>query len=476
MAKNCNNGPGYKSPLDAMRYGPREKIVYLPCVVPPDVRKERSNYLATVNVDPDSPDFCKVIHRLFMPYPADELHHSGWNYCSSCFGDSSKKRDKLILPVLDGDRVIIVDVSEERAPKIHKIVEGVDVRNKTGLGSPHTSHCLPTGEIMISAVGDKDDNKGKSGFILLDGDTFCVKGNWEAEGSRVAPFGYDFWYQLRHNTMVSSQWGTPKSWKKGFKFEDVDKGEYGHSIDFWDWNTKTLKQTIDLGNDGLVPLEIRFLHDPNSCEGFVGCALGSTVFHFYRQPNGEFKAEKVITIPSKTVEGWAVPDMPGLITDIVLSMDDKYIYLSNWLHGDIRQYDISDTRNPKLVGQIFLGGSVCSDGTVKVIKDTELSRQPDPMILKNGKRMEGGPQMIQLSLDGKRLYVSTSLYSTWDMQFYPAMGRQGGVMLQIDVDTVRGGLTLNRDFLTDFGDEPYGPVLAHEIRYPGGDCTSDIWI
>ena len=49
-------------------------------------------------------------------------------------------------------------------------------------------------------------------------------------------------------------------------------------------------------------------------------------------------------------------------------------------------------------------------------------------------------------------------------------------MLQIDVDTEKGGLTLNKDFMIDFGDEPYGPVLGHEIRYPGGDCTSDIWL
>ena len=49
-------------------------------------------------------------------------------------------------------------------------------------------------------------------------------------------------------------------------------------------------------------------------------------------------------------------------------------------------------------------------------------------------------------------------------------------MLQIDVDTNKGGLTLNKNFLIDFGDEPYGPVLGHEIRYPGGDCTSDIWL
>lgn len=50
------------------------------------------------------------------------------------------------------------------------------------------------------------------------------------------------------------------------------------------------------------------------------------------------------------------------------------------------------------------------------------------------------------------------------------------MLLQIDVDTEVGGLKLNQNFVTDFGDEPCGPVLAHEIRYPGGDCTSDIWL
>ena len=52
---------------------------------------------------------------------------------------------------------------------------------------------------------------------------------------------------------------------------------------------------------------------------------------------------------------------------------------------------------------------------------------------------------------------------------------QGSYLLRIDVDTEKGGLKLNRDVFVDFGKEPRGPVLAHEIRYPGGDCTSDIW-
>ena len=50
------------------------------------------------------------------------------------------------------------------------------------------------------------------------------------------------------------------------------------------------------------------------------------------------------------MESW--PLCLGLITDILLSLDDKFLYLSNWLHGDIRQYDISDPKRPRLVGQV----------------------------------------------------------------------------------------------------------------------------
>jgi selenium-binding protein 1 len=84
--------------------------------------------------------------------------------------------------------------------------------------------------------------------------------------------------------------------------------------------------------------------------------------------------------------------------------------------------------------------------------------------------------MLQLSLDGKRLYVSSSLFSSWDDQFYPEMADKGSFMLQIDCDAESGGMRINEDFLVDFGKEPRGPARAHEMRYPGGDVTSDIWL
>lgn len=61
----------------------------------------------------------------------------------------------------------------------------------------------------------------------------------------------------------------------------------------------------------------------------------------------------------------------GLITDILLSMDDKFLYFSNWFHGDVRQYDITDPSKPKLVGQIFLGGKLQKDGPIKLVHDPE---------------------------------------------------------------------------------------------------------
>jgi selenium-binding protein 1 len=84
--------------------------------------------------------------------------------------------------------------------------------------------------------------------------------------------------------------------------------------------------------------------------------------------------------------------------------------------------------------------------------------------------------MLQLSLDGKRLYVTNSLFSSWDNQFYPKIADQGSYLLQVDCDTERGGLSLNDRLFVDFGKEPDGPFRAHEIRFPGGDSTSDIWV
>jgi len=360
-----------------------------------------------------------------------------------------------------------VDVSEEQVPKLHKTIEPEEL-HKLGLSAPHTSHCLANGEIMISTMGDGPKGNAKGQFLMLDGKDFKVKGTWSNQDT---PYGYDFWYQPKFDVMISSQWGAPKEFKKGFNPAEL-ADNYGHSLNVWSWKEKKLIDTIDLGTEsGWLPLETRFLHDPNQHQGYVGCALSSTIYHFDKtHGTDKWTANKVISVPQKTVDNWWVglTEMPGVITDIIISMDDKFLYFSNWVHGDVIQYDISDPSHPKLTGQLFIGGSIVKGGPVRVINDKELKEQPEPLKVK-GTTIVGGPQMLQLSLDGKRLYLTTSLFSQWDKQFYPELAKKGSCLLQIDVDTCNGGMKLNPDFLVDFGKEPDGPVLAHEIRYPGGD-------
>jgi selenium-binding protein 1 len=450
------HGPGWSSPAEAMK-SPPEKLLYIPAIYTGTPVK-KPDYIATVDVDPKSKTYSKVIHRLPMPTVGDELHHTGWNVCSSCHAHAHKTRRYLIAPGVGSTNIHVIDTSDPRAPKLHKTIKGSDIKKKTNLSAPHTTHCLADGNIVISMLGDAKGN-GPGGFLMLD-ERFNIVGHWEKNAAGMK-YNYDFWYQPRHNVMVSSEWGAPNTFRKGFKLEDVKAGKYGQQIHFWDFEKRSIVKSADLGAAGLIPLEVRFHHNPDSTHGFVGAALSSCVWHFHKA-GGEWKTENVIQVKSQEVKGWPFP-VPGLITDILISMDDRFLYFSNWLHGDLRQYDISDPSKPKLTGRVWIGGVLSRSG-----RPVRTSVQ--------GKTLHGGPQMLQLSLDGKRLYVTNSLLSVWDNQFYPEIGKRGSYLLQIDVDTKKGGMKLNEKFFVDFGKEPHGPARAHEMRYPGGDCSSDIFV
>ncbi|KAK4435819.1 Selenium-binding protein 2 [Sesamum alatum] len=466
----CKKGPGYASPLDAMS-GPRETLLYVTCFYT-GTGREKADYLATVDVDPSSATYSKVVHRLPMPYVGDELHHSGWNACSSCHAHPMAARRFLVLPCLLSGRIYVIDT--QKTPTLHKVIEVDDVIEKTGLAYPHTAHCLASGDIMVSCLGDKQGNAQGSGFLLLDSD-FNVKGRWEKPGHSPL-FGYDFWYQPRHKIMISSSFGAPAAFTKGFDLQHVSNGLYGRHLHIYDWPEGELKQTLDLGNTGLMPLEIRFLHNPNKDTGFVGCALGSNIVRFFKTSDGSWGHEVSISLKPLKVQNWILPEMPAATIYILISLDDRFLYLSNWFHGDIRQYNIQDPTNPKLTGQVWLGGLIRKGSPVVAEAEDGTTTYQVDILQVQGHQLRGGPQMMQLSLDGKRLYVTNSIFSAWDRQFYPEVVEKGGHMLQIDVDTDEGGLKINPNFFVDFGPEPDGPSLAHEIRYPGGDCTSDIWI
>lgn len=160
------------------------------------------------------------------------------------------------------------------------MVEPVEVLWKCNLANPHTSHCLGSGQIMISCMGDPSGaGKGEQatnlrrslcwtgwvtagvagGFLLLDGETFEVIGNWEHPGE-AAPFGYDFWYQPRHNVMISTEWGAPKALVDGFNPAHVKEGEQAFLHGRF---TRDLKENMDpamhFGVKAIPHREARFL-------------------------------------------------------------------------------------------------------------------------------------------------------------------------------------------------------------------------
>ena len=181
-------------------------------------------------------------------------------------------------------------------------------------------------------------------------------------------------------------------------------------------------QTLDLGANHQMALEVRPAHDPVREYGFLGVVVDSTnlegsIWTWWRE-GGTFHIEKTATISAEPAAKEQLPPVlqafgavPPFVTDIDLSMDDRFLYVACWGTGELRQYDVTEPRKPKLAGSVRIGGIA--------------RRKAHP----NGKPFAGGPQMVEISRDGKRVYWTNSLYSTWDDQFYPGMAarRLGGI-------------------------------------------------
>jgi selenium-binding protein 1 len=441
-----------------------EKLAYV-AMLNPGTNGSR-DALAVVDVDPQSSSYGKVVSQLDMPNPGDELHHFGWNACSSCLCPYSPhphmERRYLVVPGLRSSRIHIIDTKPDpQKPHIVKVIEPEEVMAKAGYSRVHTAHCGPDG-IYLNALGSPS-GEGPGGIFTLDQETFQIKGRWEAEHGPQY-LAYDFWWHLGHDTMITSEWGTPSMVEDGVNPELLLAGKYGHALHIWDLEKRRHVQTLDMGEEQQMVLEVRPAHDPRETYGFVGVVLSrkdlsGSIWTWYREggnDGGSWKIKKVIEIPAEPADPEKLPPLlkgfgavPPLITDIDLSLDDRFLYVSCWGTGELKQYDVSDPFNPVETGSVKIGGIV--------------RRQPHPS--KPDEPLNGGPQMVEISRDGKRVYVTNSLYRTWDAQFYPDGIR--GWMIKVDVNE-KGGMTLDpRFFLQTEGLRP------HQVRLQGGDASSD---
>jgi len=451
----------YPSPQLAMR-APREGLAYVAALSANGGKKPDA--LVVVDVDSKSKTYGQIVGRVDMPNVGDELHHFGWNACSSALcpyaAHPHVERRYLIVPGLRSSRIYILDTKPDpRQPKIVKVIEPDEVEARTGYSRPHTVHCGPDG-IYLSALGSPSGD-GPAGIFALDHYTFEPLGRWEVERGPQY-FGYDFAWHLGYDTAITSEWGTPKMVEDGINPEALLAGKYGHSLHVWDLRKRRHLQALDLGAEQQMVLELRPAHDPTKAYGFAGVVvslkdLSSSIWLWHRT-NDKWEIKKVIEIPAEPGDPEQLPPLlkgfkavPPLLTDINLSVDDKYLYASSWGTGKFQQYDVSDPFHPKLTGSVSIGGIV--------------GRAAHPAQPK--KPLNGGPQMVEVSRDGRRVYFTNSLYAAWDKQFYPD-GIQGW-MAKLDV-APNGSMTLDKDFFVDFGD-----LRSHQVRLEGGDASSDFY-
>jgi methanethiol oxidase len=455
----------YPSPKLAAQ-APIEKLAYVAALNANG--GNRPDALLVIDVDSESKKYGHVVGQVEMPNAGDELHHFGWNACSSALCPYAPhphvERRYLIVPGLRSSRIHIIDTKpDEKNPKIIKIIEPQTLADRTGYSRPHTLHCGPDG-IYVSALGSPTGD-GPGGIFALDHYTFEPLGRWEVERGPQY-LGYDFAWHLGYDIAVTSEWGTPNMVEDGVNPELLLAGKYGHSLNFWDLRKRRHVQAIDLGAEQQMVLELRPAHDPTKAYGFVGVVtslkdLSSSIWLWHRAPgnsNGKFEVKKVIEIPAEPADPSQLPPLlqgfkavPPLLTDINLSVDDRFLYASCWGTGEMRQYDVSDPFNPKLIGSIHLGG---------IVRHTPHSAKPN-------QPLNGAPQMVEVSRDGRRVFFTNSLYAAWDKQFYPEGIR--GWMAKIDVSP-EGQMRLDPKFFVEFDD-----LRPHQVRLQGGDASSDFY-
>jgi selenium-binding protein 1 len=455
----------YASPKHAMD-APPEELAY---VTLPDGSGKHPDAIGVVDLRQDSKSYGRLVHEVEMPYVGDELHHFGWNACSSHLcpwaGHAHVERRYLIAPGIASSRMYVLDTKPDpRKPEIAKVIDAETLARKTGYAAPHTIHCGPDG-VYVNGLGTPDGG-GPGGVFVMDHDTFELRGAWEKDRG-PQHLAYDFAWHLGFDTMITSEWGTPSMVNQGVVPELLLGGKYGHQLHVWDLRTGRHKKALELGADQQMSLVLQPAHDPARPYGFVCVVvsladLSGSVWMWYLDrtngnAGGDWKAKKVITIPAEPADPADLPPLlqgfkavPPLITDIALSLDDRFLYVSCWGTGELRQYDVTDPHNPKLTATVRIGGIV--------------SQAAHPSQPKN--RLSGGPQMVETSRDGRRVYLTNGLYTPWDQQFYPD-GIQGW-MAKLDASP-SGGMAFDSKFFI----RSESTRRTHQVRLQGGDGTSD---
>ena len=459
------------------------------------------DFLATVNIEPLSPVYNTITNFSWgtdsgLQDPGIEYHHGDLAYINNQLVviAGSLRWDTQTTP--DGGTNLDMHYAfPENHPNHSSTASAINVSRALACAI-HTTHQNPyTGDLLCSYLGTPGTTRGSpsdgpGGFINVAlkplfpdqnqgvpvTSYHVIGSNSPAElGPSTLPgitddWNYDFAINHCTGTLVSSSWGPPSSFDEGFSFSKP----YGRAIRIYKmpqpggptlpgqaltFITKFVCDPVPqmggpIGGEGVVPLEVRRLHHPEVEKYFVGITLPGAINYIWKDTLGVWQKKNVITpaqlaadvVKINIRDGSGIPagcpvlgafnNMPTpLVTDITLSQDDKYLYVSAWLGGALLQYDVSDPLNP------LLADGVGNLGGVKTINPYVNEFNTSSRVIK-GSQYRGGPQMLRLSPDGRRLFVTNSLYSSWDDEFYPSgpgcIKDDGGNLICLNTGVKRG--------------------------------------
>jgi selenium-binding protein 1 len=338
----------------------KEKFMY---VVATDGAGDNPDFLALIGTDPEDEDkYGRIFARLDMPNLDDELHHFGY----------SLDQERLIIPGLFSNRIHVVDLKPNpKKPKITAVYENLVA--DSGYIVPHTVIAMPDNLVMVTMLGAYTPTTGPGGVLFLDdrtGEFVDYFGPGPEHGIDAAPkYMYDFGLNDSNNVAVSTTFGWPADVGGG-----INPAGFGDEITFWNYTGEFPTQTANLGaNCGA--LEVRWIEELNI--GMTNCPGTNTVWVWEDDDqDGLYDFHPILT----AADGLVGP------VDIVLAENNTVLYLTNWFANTVQAFDITDPYSPVLIDQVEVPH----------------------------------PNMLRVSIDGSRVYVSNELVTTWDND--PAFG------------------------------------------------------
>jgi selenium-binding protein 1 len=298
---------------------------------------------------------------------------------------------------LFSSRVFIIDVATDPAkPKLQKVLENPG--KAAGLASPHTPYALP-GRMLLSFLSAADGGLPAGLAEFTNEGKFIRKLTLPTD----APYGYDVAVNPSLNRMVTSSFTYFNNYKKPMAKMDFTK--FGKHVLVWDFRERKVLAKLEMG---AAPLECRWSRQEKANHGFTNCALADSIWVWEGDDKGDYSARRLC----KTGK---------LPVDLRQSPDDKYLFVSCFGSDEIQQWDVSDLKKPRLHSTLKPGVH---------------------------------PNMMHVTGDGKRMYITNSLLSTLDRtrQFWIKLARIGP-----------DGLTLDSDLFVDLSKLPGGPARGHDM-------------